>query len=44
MVDGKFLDLDDPQRLKEKHGTVYMLQVEPSVSNSTSIASLNQNI
>ena len=31
MADGRFLDIDSSNNLKEKYGTVYILQVEPSV-------------
>lgn len=35
MADGKFLDLDHPDALKERHGVVYILQIEPSVAMNT---------
>jgi ABC-type multidrug transport system ATPase subunit len=35
MGDGKFLDLDHPNTLKERHGIVYILQIEPSVAMQT---------
>lgn len=44
MADGRFLDLDLPQKLKEKHGTVYMLQVEPAISTPINLANLNKRI
>ena len=37
MCDGLFLDCDDPKNLKEKHGQVFILQVEPIVATSLSI-------
>jgi ABC-2 type transport system ATP-binding protein len=35
MGDGKFLDIDQPNSLKERHGIVYILQIEPSLSINT---------
>ena len=37
MCDGVFLDCDDPKNLKEKHGQVFILQVEPTVGTAMSI-------
>lgn len=40
MAGGKFLDMESPEKLKEKHGKVYMLQIEPS-SAKGSLASVH---
>ncbi len=37
MNDGKFLDIDDPIGLKDKYGTVFILQVEPMVHTVVSL-------
>ncbi len=37
MSEGKFLDVDDANSLKEKHGTVYILSVEPTVHTALGI-------
>ncbi len=34
---GKFLELDTPNNLKEKHGTVFILQVEPAANSTLSL-------
>jgi len=44
MSEGHFLDLDVPQKLKEKYGTVYMLQIEPAISTDINLANLNKKI
>jgi len=44
MADGLFLDCDDPKNLKEKHGQVYILQVEPTVATSMSIQKVHERI
>jgi ABC-2 type transport system ATP-binding protein len=42
MADGHFLDLDHPDALKERHGVVYILQIEPSVA--INVEAINQRI
>jgi ABC-type multidrug transport system ATPase subunit len=37
MANGKFLDVDNSNSLKEKYGTVFILQVEPTVNTKLSI-------
>jgi ABC-type multidrug transport system ATPase subunit len=37
MADGRFLDIDSSNALKEKHGTVYILSVEPTVHTTLGI-------
>jgi ABC-type multidrug transport system ATPase subunit len=44
MCDGQFLDCDDPKNLKEKHGQVYILQVEPTVGTAMSIQKVHELI
>ena len=44
MCDGLFLDCDDPKNLKEKHGQVYILQVEPTVGTAMSIQQVHERI
>jgi ABC-2 type transport system ATP-binding protein len=44
MADGRFLDLDSPVKLKEKHGTVYLLQIVPSISATISVQALHRRI
>jgi ABC-2 type transport system ATP-binding protein len=34
LVDGELLDLDTPQALKGRHGSLYMLQVEAKIDNN----------
>lgn len=44
MQKGFFLDFDTPNNLKEKHGIVYILQVEPTVSSALNIEVINSRI
>ena len=44
MADGRFLDTDHPNMLKEKHGIVYILQIEPTVQGSISIEALDRRL
>jgi ABC-2 type transport system ATP-binding protein len=44
MADGKFLDLDSPSQLKERHGIVYILQLEPSSTSQLSLKNINTRI
>ncbi len=44
MADGLFLDCDDPKNLKEKHGQVYILQVEPTVATTMGIQKVHERI
>jgi ABC-type multidrug transport system ATPase subunit len=44
MCDGLILDCDDPKNLKEKHGQVYILQVEPTVGTAMSIQKVHERI
>ena len=44
MSDGQFLDMDHPNTLKERHGIVYILQVEPTLTNCNNIEALNRLI
>ncbi len=37
MNDGEFIDIDDPIGLKDKYGTVFILQVEPMVHTAVSL-------
>jgi hypothetical protein len=37
MSDGKFIDADSSNNLKEKYGTVFILSVEPTVQTSLGI-------
>jgi ABC-2 type transport system ATP-binding protein len=37
MSDGSFIDFDDPIGLKDKHGTVFILQVEPMIHTAVSM-------
>ncbi len=41
MADGRFLDIDTSNSLKEKYGTVYILQVEPSVHTTMGVELVN---
>ena len=44
MSDGKFIDADSSNNLKEKYGTVFILSVEPTVQTSLGIDRVNQRI
>lgn len=37
MVKGRFVDLDSPSKLKEKHGTVYMIQIQPAKTSAAQV-------
>ena len=39
---GKFLELDTPTNLKEKHGTVFILQIEPAKNSTISLDKLDE--
>ena len=41
---GKFLELDTPTNLKEKHGTVFILQIEPAMNSTISLDKLDECI
>jgi ABC-type multidrug transport system ATPase subunit len=41
---GEFIDIDDPIGLKDKYGTVFILQVEPMVHTVVSIDQIDQKI
>ncbi len=41
---GKFLALDTPTNLKEKHGTVFILQIEPALNSTISLDKLDDCI
>ncbi len=44
MADGRFLDVDHPNQLKEKHGVVYILQIEPTITTAINMENLNNRI
>jgi ABC-type multidrug transport system ATPase subunit len=44
MNEGCFIDFDDPIGLKEKYGTVFILQVEPIVHTAVSMDQIDQRI
>lgn len=41
MAEGKFLDLDSPGSLKERHGIVYILQLEPASTSQLTLKKIN---
>jgi len=44
MDQGRFVDFDEPTSLKEKYGTVFILQVEPMVHTSFAMEQVNERI
>ena len=44
MDQGRFVDFDEPTGLKEKYGTVFILQVEPMVHTSVAMDQINEKI
>ena len=44
MNSGEFVDIDDPNGLKDKYGTVFILQVEPMVHTAVSLDQIDDKI
>lgn len=44
MNEGRFLAVDHPSALKEQHGTIYVMQVQPAHTSAFSVEVLNNRI